>query len=99
GPLIQSHGWVDEWRPDHDLDPPEAPVSALLRAQVGPVSPVFCYISDTFCTQTRHAEITGMDDTRTDSVPRSVTLTAYDFAMEEVTDASSKWARGVWARA
>ena len=32
-----------------------------------------------------------MEHTRTDCAPRSVTLTAFDFAMEEVTAASSSW--------
>ena len=39
-----------------------------------------------------------MELTRTDSVPRGDTLTAYDFAMEEVTGASSKLAHALLAR-
>ena len=39
-----------------------------------------------------------MEPTRTDSAPRSVTLTAFDFAMEEVTAASSKLAHALSAR-
>jgi hypothetical protein len=40
-----------------------------------------------------------MELSRMDSVSRDVTLTAYDFAMEEVTDASSKLAHALLARA
>ena len=40
-----------------------------------------------------------MELTRTDSVPKGDTLTAYDFAMEEVTGASSKLADALLARA
>ena len=39
-----------------------------------------------------------MELTRTDSVARGDTLTAYDFAMEEVTGASSKLAHALLAR-
>ena len=39
-----------------------------------------------------------MEHTRTDSAPRSVTLTAFDFAMEEVTAASSRLATALSAR-
>ena len=39
-----------------------------------------------------------MEPTRTDSVPKGDTLTAYDFAMEEVTGASSKLAHALLAR-
>ena len=39
-----------------------------------------------------------MEHTRTDSAPRSVTLTAYDFAMEEVAAASSRLAHALSAR-
>ena len=39
-----------------------------------------------------------MEHTRTDSAPRSVTLTAFDFAMEEVAAASSKLAHALSAR-
>ncbi len=39
-----------------------------------------------------------MEPTRTDSAPRSVTLTAYDFAMEEVAAASSRLAHALSAR-
>ena len=39
-----------------------------------------------------------MDLTRTDGVPRGDTLTAYDFAMEEVTAASSRLAQALLAR-
>ena len=39
-----------------------------------------------------------MEPTRTDSVRRSDTLTAYEFAMEEVTGASSKLAHALLAR-
>ena len=39
-----------------------------------------------------------MELTRTDSVPRVDTLTAYDFAMEEVTGASSRLADALLAR-
>lgn len=39
-----------------------------------------------------------MELTRTDSAPRSVTLTAYDFAMEEVAAASSRLAHALSAR-
>ena len=38
-----------------------------------------------------------MELTRTDSAPRGDTLTAYDFAMEEVTGASSKLGQAVLA--
>ena len=40
-----------------------------------------------------------MELTRTDSVPKGDTLTAYDFAMEEVTGASSRLAHALLARA
>ena len=40
-----------------------------------------------------------MELTRTDSVARGDTLTPYDFAMEEVTGASSKLAHALLARA
>ena len=40
-----------------------------------------------------------MELSRMDSVSRDVTLTAYDFAMEEVTDASSRLAHALLARA
>ena len=40
-----------------------------------------------------------MELSRMDSISRDVTLTAYDFAMEEVTDASSKLAHALLARA
>src|SRR5688572_25029313 len=39
-----------------------------------------------------------MEHTRMDSVNRDVTLTAYDFAMEEVTDASARLAHALLAR-
>jgi hypothetical protein len=39
-----------------------------------------------------------MELTRTDSVPKGDTLTAYDFAMEEVTGASSRLAHALLAR-
>jgi hypothetical protein len=39
-----------------------------------------------------------MELTRRDSVARGDTLTPYDFAMEEVTGASSMLAHALWAR-
>jgi len=39
-----------------------------------------------------------MELTRTDSVPKGDTLSAYDFAMEEVTGASSRLADALLAR-
>ena len=39
-----------------------------------------------------------MEHARMDSVQTDVTLTAYDFAMEEVTEASSRLARALLAR-
>ena len=39
-----------------------------------------------------------MEHARMDSVHTDVTLTAYDFAMEEVTDASSRLAEALLAR-
>src|SRR5688572_15529387 len=50
-------------------------------------------------TRNYFAEVTGMELTRTDSVPKGDTLTAYDFAMEEVTGASSRLAHALLARA
>src|SRR5678815_5112392 len=44
------------------------------------------------------AEVTGMELTRTDGVPKGDTLTAFDFAMEEVTAASSRLAQALLAR-
>jgi hypothetical protein len=49
-------------------------------------------------TRNYFAEVTGMELTRTDSVPQGDTLTAYDFAMEEVTGASSRLAHALLAR-
>ena len=78
-------------------------VAGARSAHAGPYTSVMSITGSSLHTDmvsTRHhfAEVTGMELTRTDSVPKGDTLSAYDFAMEEVTGASSRLADALLAR-